>query len=550
MVETIKTRQDMANSMLKILEPLKQYYSPKKAWLKLGDTSAHYPDSAAWMEGFSRPLWGLGSYWAGGSSDAEWESIYHQGIVSGTDPECEEYWGDCVPYDQKLVEMAALAYTILWAEDKILGPMSEKEKANLFAWLSRINENPCYSCNWKFFHVLVNVALKKAGAPYDAKGMEESLQFLEDCYVGDGWYLDGIDGPADYYVPFGMHFYGIIYAMFMRDVDGERCERFIQRAMEFGKDYAYWFAEDGSGLPYGRSLTYRFGQAAFFSACVMAHIEPIPLGEMKGIILRHLEYWMEQPIFDHAGVLTIGYCYPNLTMAESYNAPGSPYWGMKLFACLTLPEDDPFWNVEPLPLPQLEHVKTFPAAKMMMQRKDGHAVSFPLGLQIGHVHKHMDEKYSKFAYSTRYGFSVMHSPYNFSEAAPDSVLSFEIDGHIFIRRTIEGGEVRDGKVISDWSPFVGIRVHSEIIPCDEGHRRRHVIESDYDCVAYDSGFAMKLEDDSCTVSCMQGDGEELLLRADPNTNLLHSKTNIPTVKYKIHKGTNIIETKVVYPGNL
>ena len=543
----IKTRQDMADLLLSLIEPLKQYYSPKKAWLNLGATSAHYPDKAAWMEGFSRPLWGLGSYLAGGSSDKEWETIYCKGIAAGTDPDSEEYWGDCEPYDQKLVEMAALSYTILWAGDKILGKLSEKQKENFFAWLSQINRNPCYNCNWRFFHVLVNIALKKAGAEYDAVGMEESLNFLEECYVGDGWYLDGADGQADYYVPFAMQFYGLVYAIFMKDSDPERCQRFIDRAMKFGKNFAYWFDENGSAIPYGRSQTYRFAQASFYSACVMAKIEPIPLGEMKGIIVRHMEYWLKKPIFDHGGVLTIGYEYPNLTMAESYNAPGSPYWALKIFACLVLPEDDAFWRTEALPLPKMESIKTFPEAKLVIQRRtEGHAVAFPLGLQIGHVHQHMEEKYSKFAYSSRYGFSVMPSPCNFSEAAPDSVLSFELDSHIFIRRTIEKGWVQDGKVISDWSPFMGIQVHSEIMPFNHGHIRKHIIESNYECIAYDAGFAVEIGDKSCTVKSVCGDGKEMMQRVDPNTNLIRQKTEIPTVKYAIKKGRNVIETEVCY----
>ncbi len=546
-MKNIKTRQDMADVMLEIIEPLKKYYSNTKSWLNLGNTSAHYPDKAAWMEGFSRPLWGLGSYWAGGSVDEEWEDIYIKGLISGSNTASKEYWGDCVPYDQKLVEMAAISFTILWNKERILGKMSEAEQSNLLGWLAQINDNPCHSCNWRFFHVLVNMALKKVGYIYDAKGMEESLVFLEECYVGDGWYLDGIDGPADYYVPFAMHFYGLVYAIFMKDEDPLRCQRFIDRAMIFGKNFAYWFAENGSAIPYGRSQTYRFAQASFYSACVMAKIEPIPLGEMKGIIVRHLKYWLSKPIFDHDGVLTIGYEYPNIGMAESYNAPGSPYWALKIFACLTLPEDDEFWKIAEEPLPMFEKVKAFEEAKLVIQRReDGHAVAFPAGLQIGHVHTHMEEKYSKFAYSTKYGFSVMHSSINFVEAAPDSVLVFELDGHIFTRRTIDKGYVEGEKVVSEWSPFMGIYVHTDIIPIDEGHIRRHIIESGYDCVAYDSGFALRPGDDSCYVSSIMGNGEVILHGVDPNTNVMYSKTVIPTVKYKITKGRNIIETKVCY----
>lgn len=540
----LDSREQAARLMFSLLDPLKPYYSPLMARLKLGDTSAHYPDSAAWMEGFSRPLWGLGSYWGSGSEDSEWEDIYIRGLTAGTDPDGSEYWGDCVPFDQKLVEMAAIAFTLLWTKDRLLSRMTDAERDNLFAWLRQINSNPCCNCNWRFFHVLVNVALKKAGADYDREGMEDSLCYLDDCYAGDGWYQDGVGGMADYYIPFGMHFYGIVYAMFMKEEDPDRCRRFLDRAMRFGQDFVYWFAEDGAGIPYGRSMTYRFAQASFFSACIMAHIEPLPLGVMKGIIQRHLEYWMSKPIFDHGHVLTIGYCYPNLHMAETYNAPGSPYWAMKLFTLLTLPEDDPFWSVPAEPLPPLDGLKCLKAANMLIQRMpDGHAVMLPAGLQIGHVHAHMEEKYSKFAYSTRYGFSVSVSSVNVSEAAPDSVLCFEMDGHIFSRRTIDSFDVQPDRIVTEWSPFAGIRVRSEIIPVSGGHRRIHTIDSDYDCIAYDSGFAEPVEENSCTAECLRGKGEPTVIYPAPNTNLVCPKTKIPSVKYTVCKGRTVIESE-------
>ncbi len=547
-IKDIKSRQDMVDVLLKIIDPLKKYYSHTKSWLNLGATSAHYPDTAAWMEGFSRTLWGLGPLWAGGSDTAEWEDIYVKGIISGTDPESFEYWEDCVPYDQKLVEMAAISYALLWSGDKILGRMNEQQKDNLFGWLSQINNDWCYNCNWKFFNVMVKIALKLNGRGYDEDDMQKSLEFIDECYLGDGWYGDGTDNaPVDYYIPFAMHFYGLVYAVFMKDSDPERCQKYIDRAMTFGKNFAYWFDENGSAIPYGRSQTYRFAQASFYSACVMAGIEPLPIGIMKGIIVRNLNYWLDKPIFDHDGVLTIGYEYPNLTMAESYNAPGSPYWGLKIFACLVLDENNEFWSVEALPLPKMDSIESFEPVRLVMQRTDGgHSVLFPIGLQIGHVHTHMEEKYSKFAYSTKYGFSVMHSQVNFVEAAPDSVLSFEIDGHIFVRRTIDKGYVENGKLISEWSPFMGISVHTEIIPHENGHTRKHIIESGYDCVAYDAGFAVQLGDDSCKVSCAFGSGKSQVIRVEPNTNVMHSKTEIPVVKYEIQKGRNVIETEVRY----
>lgn len=544
----INTRQDMVDVMYRLLNPLKPYYSRGRALLKLGDTSAHYPDRTAWIEGFSRPLWALAPFLAGGSSDTEWEDIYRTGLINGTDPESEEYWGICVPFDQKLVEMAAMAYTILLAYDKLIGPMTDKQRANLYSWLNEINKNPCHNCNWRFFHVIVNVGLKKAGAKYDAAGMEESLKYLESCYVDEGWYMDGKDGYADYYVSFAMQFYGIIYAMFMKEEDPERCQRFLDRAVIFGKEFVYWIADDGSAVPHGRSQTYRFAQVSFYSACVMAGIEPLPLDVMKGIIVRHLEYWFSKPIFDHAGILTIGYGYPNLMMTESYNAPGSPYWAAKIFGCLALSEDHQFWKVEAAPLPELDRIRCLKPARMIAQRTDnGDVVLLMAGSLLPHIHSRTEEKYSKFAYSSRYGFSVMRSPYSLSEAAADSVLSFEVDGHIFIRRQIDEYTMNETSIKSKWSPFMGIRVETELTATKTGHIRKHIIDSEYDCVAYDAGFAYPvMENVDDKVHCLKGSGEAFTLWADPNTNLIVSKTKIPMVKYEIKRGRNEVETEIVY----
>ncbi|TAH75165.1 MAG: DUF2264 domain-containing protein [Anaerolineaceae bacterium] len=544
----LNNRKDFADLMLSILDPLKPYYSKGKAGVKIGHTSAHYADTSALMEGFSRPLWGLTAFWAGGSRHLEFEEIYRKGLVSGTDPESPEYWGSCFDYDQRLVEMAALAYGLLFAPEIVWNPLTAKEKENLASWLNEINHNKCCDCNWRFFNILVNVALKKLGMPYDEKEMKSSLDFIESCYIGDGWYVDGENGQADYYIPFAMEFYGIIYAMVMKEEDPIRSKHYLERAEAFGKDFAYWFSEDGSSLPYGRSLTYRFAQVSFYSACVMANIEPLPLPVMKGIIVRHLEYWMKQPIFDNTGLLTIGYTYPNLQMSESYNAPGSPYWAMKTFACLMLPETDPFWSCTAEPLPAMEENKFLPKADMIIQRrKDKNVVALPGGRIYAHSHTHTEEKYAKFAYSTKYGFSVMRSPLNMQEAAPDSVLSFEYIGHIFMRGQADNFTVTEDKVASNWSPLPGIQVYTEIIPTKEGHRRIHIIESEYECKAYDAGFALPIDKaEGCTVRSLVGDGEFKMLKPDPNTNLIYSKTLIPMVVYDIKTGRNELETEVVY----
>ena len=100
-------REAFAAAMAGILDPLKPLYTPHKAGLQIGETGVTYNRGTIRMEGFSRPLWALAPFWMGGGEAREFEEIYRKGLVSGTDPEDPEYWGDPSDCDQRFVEMAA-----------------------------------------------------------------------------------------------------------------------------------------------------------------------------------------------------------------------------------------------------------------------------------------------------------------------------------------------------------------------------------------------------------------------------------------------------------
>lgn len=562
-VEHLQSKKEFTDLMLDLLNPLKPFYSEKKALLHVGHTSCGYEDSTVPMEAFARPLWGLAPFWAGGGSDPEFEEIYRRGLAAGTDPKGEEYWLACHDFDQKFVEMAAIAYGILMAPDKVWNPLSEEEKDHLAAWLDEINHYECSYNNWQFFCILVNVALKSQGRPYSQERIDIGLDRIDSYYCGEGWYFDGGNGQKDYYIAFAIHFYSIIYTMFMSDVDPVHCEIFRDRARKFARQFIYWFDEDGSSIPYGRSQTYRFAQMAFFSICAAAKLEVLPLPVLKGIIVRHLVSWMNRPIFDNAGVLTIGYGYPHLIMSEEYNGPGSPYWSMKSFAFLALPDDDPFWSAEAAPLPKLDALKTLKSAEMVVQRIGGHVTAYVPGRTLPHAFVNMEEKYSKFAYSTEFGFSVPRSQKEMREAAPDSTMAFVMDDYVFVKKRTLGYVIGNNEIQITWTPLSGITVKTTIIPTERGHKRIHEVTSEYACQAYDCGFAVAMdsvkeftkkeegalaearnETSFCTVEAMQGNGRGTVLNAIPNSNVLHTKTAIPMVRYDIPKGTSHFVTEI------
>lgn len=557
----LQTKADFSALMHRFLDPLKPLYSAGGARLHLGDTGVTYDRNAIELEAFSRPLWALVPFWAGGGSDPEFEQLYRRGLASGTDPNSPEYWGTTGEYDQCYVEMAAIACGILTAPEKLWTPLSDTEKRNLAAWLGQINAHTIPDCNWQFFRILVNLALKSVAMPYSPELLEDGLCKIDSYYSGDGWSTDGASVQKDYYIPWAIQYYGLLYSKFAADTDPQRAALYRQRAELFAQQFVYWFDQNGSALPFGRSLSYRFAQNSFWAACIWAGLEPLPLPVMKGLIVRNFQWWLGQKIFDRDGILTIGYCYPQMYMAERYNAPGSPYWGMKSFLLLALPEEHPFWSAEAAPLPALDKLKPMPYANMLVQRRHGRVTAYAAGVNEGHGHGQFPEKYAKFAYDTRFGFCASRSREVLHQAAPDSMLAFVIDDNVFVRKVSKSWKIEKGQVWSQWSPFPGIEVTTTITPTANGHRRRHQIHSQWACEAYDCGFAIPnfapgytemVDDTAAEAQCtgmrcrVQGaGGQGVVIGCDPNTSLYHPNVHLPAVRYAIPAGDILLETEVL-----
>ncbi|WP_246072930.1 DUF2264 domain-containing protein [Paenibacillus dokdonensis] len=570
-----RTKADMQQAVLATLEPLKNHFTSGNSGLQLGSTAAMHNEVLALMEAFSRPLWGLVPH-AGGGGESDLWPTYLKGIINGTNPEHEEYWGEFVTQDQRMVEQAVFGLGLALAPHKLWDPLSELEKQQLFRWLNQINlvdhSNPN---NWLMFTVLVNVGFKKVGMPYNQAIMDEYLEAIDTYYLGDGWYSDGKTDQRDYYVPFGMHYYTLIYAKLMEHDDPERAKVYRERAKTFAEQFIYWFAEDGSSLPFGRSQTYRFAQVSFWCALVFAGVEPFSLGVMKGIIMRHLRWWFAQPIFTSDGLLSIGYAYPNLIMGESYNAPGSPYWGYKAFIILDLPDDHPFWSAEEEPLPTLRPLSAQPHARMILCRTEdeGHVVALASGQMANFELAHNAAKYSKFAYSTRFGFSVPKGYYGLAQGAYDSTLALcENDEHYRVRRYCEEFLIDEQYVYSRWLPWRDVEVRTWLIPAGMWHVRIHRILTSRCLAAAEGGFAVgRMTDYSLReadavaaapgriaammpggisgVVNVQGYTNAVMIYPEANTNLLKPRTMIPTLTVQMEPGEHLLISSIFGASN-
>ncbi|KAF7545014.1 hypothetical protein G7Z17_g9504 [Cylindrodendrum hubeiense] len=555
-----------------LLDPLEPFFSPQKARVKCpGATAVRFDQAASEVEGICRPLWGLSALLAGGGEyhGKEW---WIQGIKSGTDPENPEYWGYPKDNDQRMVEMCPLGFAFAVVPD-IWSSFSEKERENVETWLGNsINEkksgitplallvnsltgHSMPNTNWLWFRVFANLGLKKNGGKFSQERLDSDIKHLDTFYRGDGWSNDGPEGihQMDYYSSsFAIHLLQLLYAKVAGKEDPERAEEFKKRAQLVALDLAHYFDDEGRAIPFGRSVGYRFAMVSFWGVLAYAGVElpePLTWGMVKGMVLRNLRWWQTQnEMWTSSGTLSIGYSYPNMYMAENYNSPGSP------------------------------------------------ACSYPM--------KGTHAKYGGFAYSSAYGYSVPPGLFSLEQYALASQLGFSDDGGEYwkTRRLSEysGLEYRGGKpvLVSIWKPFPDVKVRTTLIPPEEEtpnwHLRVHQIESGREVMTADGSFAVK------NVSSTSGrylgqyseethegtypkiignydvkspagwaagksgafavsagavgikalepmDGREaMLVNADPNSNLIESRSTIPTLQHTIGAGQSVWYISAIY----
>lgn len=563
----LQTREDVVRAAVELLEPLMPLASPGKARLRLGDTGAVYPPDIAEMEAFARPLWAIVPMLCARCPSVEpfWAS-WREGILHGVDPAHPEYWGTVGDYDQRLVEMAVFGLGLCLAPDRFYHELPPQAQENLYRWLDQINRCDMPKNNWTFFRVLVNLGFMTVGRPWPQERMAQDLAMIEEHYEGDGWYFDYVN-QREYYTMWAFHYYGLVYAHVMRQRDPQRSRAFVDRAVRMAQDFDCWFDRTGEALPYGRSLTYRFAQGAFYAALAWAGAgdERVDYGACKGLLLGNMRRWFQKPIFTRDGVLTIGYGYPNLLMAEGYNAPGSPYWAMKAFLCLAMPEDHPFWQAQErqpdTPLCSLQ-----PHARMLVVRSgDGrHVMAFQAG-NHAHEHAHDEAKYEKFVYSTVFGFSVPKAQKLLKDGAFDSMLALSEDGDTFHPRYgCEAYSLQKDRVRSVWRPFAGVKVETTIIPHGEWHVRIHRIHSDRPLYAAEGGYALARDGQGAAktavtaqsalavapwgvsgIRALRGYETGEMVTPEPNTNLMAPRTYLPTLRAQIAPGVTTLACAVM-----
>ncbi len=554
------TKDDVRHAVVDLVEPVVAHLSPGSGRARLGSYGAHFPQRVAELEGYARPLWGIVPLVAGGGTFDHWDR-WVAGLANGTDPDGPEYWGSCGDaIDQRMVEMAAIGFALAFAPEQLWDPLTGRQRDHVVEWLRGVERGEPAENNWQFFRLLVQMGLEGVGVAIDQDAQARSIELVDSFAIEGGWYTDGRGGNVDYYVPFAFHTYGLVLAASGLG-DRGAADRYVERAREFAPDFQHWFASDGAAVPFGRSLTYRMAQGSFWGALALADVDALDWPTARGLALRHLRWWSERPISDRDGVLSVGYGYDNRRMAESYNSPGSPYWGMKAFGMLAAPDDHPFWTVgEAAPAPP--ETVTLRTPGMVLGRDDGQVVALfaqPPGWSFA---DQGDAKYQKFAYSSRFGFSGDFTMYGIGHTDSMLAVTDPASGERRVRGGVLLADVADGTALTRWSPMAGVRVDTALAGGAPWHVRLHRIETDRELSLSETGFALPWEPEgfappppdapelgrvrasspwgASTIVDLPGDGDNVrraeVAALSPNANVMHPHTIVPVLACTLPAG--------------
>ncbi|WP_181388446.1 DUF2264 domain-containing protein [Vibrio albus] len=519
-------------------------------------SGAHYSQQTARIEHLSRLLMGVIP------ASTELASVcaeIREQIIIGTNPESNGFWQWPVNYDQRVVEMVALAMALTDARQQFWEPLNIGEKQNLTDWLLTVQTLEIPPNNWRWFRVLILTSLDKLGVEIDRSVLEEDLDFIDALYGQDGWYQDGASGVFDYYNPFAFQLYALVYCRW-NGYKGPRCERLLQRACEFAQTYQVWFGSDGQQLCYGRSLNYRFASLAFWAEMARCEHPAVDVTRARAIWHHGMRWWAGKPIWEENGQLLPGYAYPNLLTTEFYTSPVSPLLAFKAFNALALSENHAFWLADVAEIPSV-HSPTWIGESHLVWRNRGCYLmtNGPASSEL----RHCEDKYSKFAYSSDHGFSVESTRWIDQGWAGDNIMAVQHpQTGQWIGRSRNLSAYREGDaLVSVWSPFDGCTINVVQTLHDGKERRRVEVSAEEELHLIITGYAVdkwvpwyshleEQEPKICSnrlfseMKITQGSGTTHIYPCAPNTNLLYIHACVPAVVTPVTKGKSIIEVEL------
>jgi hypothetical protein len=578
----ICTREQLSDYAMELCLPLMERTAERreKQTRSLVNDSAGYLLSFA--EAFCRPLWGIAPVLCTGKKysvhingkQVELCSWIRRCVLDASDETSPFNWNmadgmDEISYaNQMKTELAGLMVGIYFARNVLWDPLTAGEKKRTADWIFEINRKAyevVWDCNHIWFVMLCLTVLKKLGFSYPQTEeiLNGGLERLDRMYVGNGFYQDGKFGRFDYYNPWAMHTYPLLWCMIADNSFqnyAARKRKYIRRADELLNYYSHLFDRNGCHVPFGRSLSYRFAAVSIFplSTACGCRFDP---GLSREIMLRNINYFKNNAQTEN-GILPPGFLYNAPQAVENYTSDGGAYWCTKAFLSLLLPDDHPFWSAPCGQIPS----DLGPYLVQTGNRKIHMPVTFSTesGVTLyNNTANYLQENrktqwfldmagfYSKFAYNTRTGFGI---------STRDSVSSDNMISLITPDGTQEShrfgfedrGTNEDGNILySCHKPFSNdpeTRIETAVLIIQPGlDVRVHKVTVSQPYTVLEGGFCVPLWDDRRKVDTV---AQQITVGTDVfKSRLIACGTAERTVAVRqVQPGMNLMAPMAVYPS--
>lgn len=408
----------------KLLAPLLPLMEPGKASMNIAGQASDHDLNADRLESVARPFllfahWRYSLNFNREACDEDlalkMEEWFEAALLEGTNPDSNEFWGYSSNFHQHSVEMGLLVIGLEISRDWLWETISDGEREQILAWLESDIGNGHHWNNHMFFGIFVMEFLLKEGRGFPSYRSVIDRWFgeLESMYLGDGWFMDGMNQSVDFYNAYAWHYYSMWWIKLYGEHDPERGERWKKLTGLFMKDYPMFFSANGEQPAFGRSITYRFNATAPFAMAHLMGASSLDPGLAREVCERNMNFFFSKPIFQEQGCLSLGWHDQFEDMVESYSCGGSPYWAAKAFAPLLLPVDDSFWTAPStlLPAEREDRSIVFPAPGLITRSVSGEIEIINAGSQIASMNtRYGPYKWGNLSYRSGIGFLITRDP--------------------------------------------------------------------------------------------------------------------------------------------
>lgn len=284
-----------------------------------------------------------------GPARARLQRLAREALAQATDPRSPDAM-NFTEGAQPLVDAAFLAHALVRAPGALWGSLPAPVQQRLVRALVSTRRILPFQNNWLLFSAMVEAALCRVGAPWDAMRVDYAVRQHVQWYKGDGLYGDGPTLHVDYYNSY------VIHPMLLdvltvcapaQPAWAALLETAVTRARRYAVILERHIAPDGSFPVVGRSLAYRCGAFQALAQVALRRELPatLPPAQVRSALDAVIGRTIDAPnTFDAAGWLRIGLAGSQPGIGERYISTGSLYLCTTAFLPLGLPATDPFWT--------------------------------------------------------------------------------------------------------------------------------------------------------------------------------------------------------------